>query len=149
MVPQGTGKRKESKPIVERRKIMKKLSDFVSAVSRFSLTGRCGKNRISNRVHFVMILSICIFLGLTTSFQALGQTLSKGPITSPVLKAVIKPEIQKTLTRTPIPFKPFTLQELKLKDPQTGLPATEKTLITIPPLPKMIPVTRTNRGEPL
>lgn len=126
---------------------MKKLSAVVSAVSRFSLTGGCGKNRISNRVHFVMILSICIFLGLTTSFQALGQTLSKGPITGPVLRAVIKPEIQKTLTRTPIPFKPFTLQELNLKDPKTGLPATEKTLITIPPLSK-IPVTRTNRGNP-
>lgn len=127
---------------------MKKLSDFVSAVSRFSLTGRSGKNRISNRVHFVMILSICILLGLTISFQALGQTLPQGPITGPVLRPVIKPEIQKTITRTPIPFKPFTLQELKLKDPKTGLPATEKALITIPPLPKMIPVTRTNRGNP-
>ena len=126
---------------------MKRLSDFVSAVSRFSLTGRCGKNRISNRVHFVMILSICIFLGLTTSFQALGQTLSTEPITGPVLRPVIKPEIQKTITKIPIPFKPFTLQELHLKDPKTGLAATEKTLITIPPLPKM-PETRTNRGNP-
>lgn len=122
---------------------MKKLWTFMKAASRFSVK--------LIQVDLVGILSIGILSGLSIPSPVIGQIQAplQGPIIGPALKVAIKPTIQKTFTRAPIPFKPFTLQELNLKDPKTGLPATNNTLITLPlfPLPKY-PATKTTQGNP-
>jgi len=67
-------------------------------------------------------------------------------VKGPVLRATIKPAIQKTDTRTAISFRPFTLAELKRMAPRVFTSnVTDNTVMTLPPFPARAQTTLPDR----